>query len=545
MSTDCPRLFTPFCLRNMYLISCLILCTIAKAGEVSRQVAVNGQNYRNVANLGLNVMIRSDERRMQYWENYGKDNLSSSVQDLIEYAGLVTRFQSFFMDFVRSITTEMNERELSDDITSKIKEFVPDEDVNTVFDFAKMIRLSVQNYSTVVLKSMSKLRHLPTKVKKLSKVANSYEKMGKEIIPIPKLERLFNIGELRRSFRNLGHLTNKGLFLANHFFEVYQQIAPISKDLKDFLGQKKKLNTELESALKAQEKVFREKISIERKLKLNQELKAMYQGYIKDLSTSSTNKQSIWATIVDTDIKKAKTEKLNAEQRLRDYTYRMWGAFESTWKNDVELAKIEVEKWTGVLHNLTVEKKKGLKNDDNMEKKKENYNELLIKAVTEIQEHENNLKTVMKHKLDEIETNIERIRSAIEDQKKRKKELFENNADSRASAERLIDAIESTESFATASLQQAIAQDTFAEGHVDEYKEIVFVLEDLFDEHSTLQEQKINIQLIEDSMMETPVISFLNDCTSLLSYPFMEKAAIQAMDQEINKRLLPKPKVEL
>jgi len=527
----------------MYLMILVFLCSITKEDELNDKVVTSEQS-NNVLNLGLNVMIRSDEKRMQYWKNYGNNKLDGSVEDLINYAGQVTRFQSLFMDFVQSITTEINEKELSPDIINNINKLMPEADVNIVFDFAKVIRRSVQEYSMVVLQSMSKLKHLPTKVKRLAKVAKTYEKMGKEVIPVPKLERLFNIKELKHNFRSLQHLSNEGLGLANYFFDVYQSIAPISKDLKDYIQQKKRLSIELESEMKHREEILREKIIEERNLKLQEEYKIMYEGYIKDLSSSSTNKEGIWATIVDTDIKKAKTEKENAEKRLRDYTYRMWGVYVVAWQNDVAQAKIDVDKWTKVLNRLTDEKKKGFQNDV-MEKKKEHYTNLMIKTVTEVQQHEENLKKVINPKLEKIENNIERIKLEIEVQKERKKDLFEGNADIRASAERLIDAIDATQSFAAASVEQAVAQNTFTVGHKDDYQALFFTMEDLFDEGSSLQDQKEYIQLIEDVIAETSLLSFLGDSNSLLTYPVLEKAEIQIMYRQINQNHHLLPKLEL
>jgi len=188
-----------------------LLCSVTKEDEINVKAVTRKKSSSNVVSLGLNVMIRSDEKRMQYWEKYEKNDLGVSVADLINYAGHVTRFQSFFMDFVQSVTTEINEQKLSPKVINKIKKLIPESDVEIVADFANEIRLSVQNYSMVVLQSMSNLKHLPTKVKRLAKVAKTYERMGKEIIPIPKIERLFNIEELRDNFRSLQFLSNEGL----------------------------------------------------------------------------------------------------------------------------------------------------------------------------------------------------------------------------------------------------------------------------------------------------------------------------------------------
>jgi len=234
----------------------LFLCSITKEDYCS-------MTKEDVLNLGLNVMIRSDEKRMQYWKNYGNNKMGGSVEDFINYAGQVTRFQLLFMDFVRSITTEIYEKELSPDIINNINKLMPEADVNIVFDFVKVIRRSVQEYSMVVLQLMSKLKHLPTQVKSLAKVAKTYEKMGIDAIPVPELERLFDIEELKNIFRSLQRLSNEGLGLANYFFDVYQSIFPISEDLKDFIQQKKRLSIELESEMKNQEATVREKIIIE------------------------------------------------------------------------------------------------------------------------------------------------------------------------------------------------------------------------------------------------------------------------------------------
>jgi len=460
----CLRFVAPFYQRNMYLMIFFFVTSVQSSNVI----------------LGLNVMIRSDEKRMQYWENYGNNKLgsSNSVGDLINYVGQVTRFQSLFMDFVRSITTEINEKELSPYIINNIKKLMPEADVNTVFDFVKVIRRSVQEYSMVVLQCMSKLKHLPTKFKQLAKVAKTYEKMGKEVIPIPKLERFFNIKELKNNFRSLQYLSNEGLDLANYFFYMYQSIAPIPQYLKNFIQQKKKLSIELESEIKHREEILREKITEERNLKLQEEFKTMYEGYIKDLSSSSTNKECISATIVDTE--------------------------------------------------------------------KEHYNNLIIKAVAELQQHEENLKKVINPKLKKIEYNIERIKWEIERRKENKKELFEGNADIRASAERLIDAIDATQSFASVFIEQAVALNFLITFGLDNYHdELIFTMEDLLDEGSSLQVQKQYIQLIEDTIAEWPLLSFLADCNSLLTYPVMEKAEIQIMDQQINHNPALLPKLEL
>jgi len=338
--------------------------------------------------------------------------------------------------------------------------------------------------------------------------------------------------------------------LANYFFEVYQSVAPMSTDLKDFIELKKKLSEQLESAMMHQEEILREKITAERNLKLQKEFKTMYEGYIKDLSSSSTNKEGIWKTIVDTDIKKAETEKGNAEKRLHDYTYRMWGPFVDMWQNDVAQAKIDVDKWTKVLDRLTVEKKRGFQNDV-MEKKTEHYKELMIETVAEVQEHGDNLTNVINPKLKESQNKIEGLKQKIEFQNDRKKELFEGNADIRASAERLIDAIDATRYFAVESVSQAEAQKTFKVGQKNVYEILLSALEDLFDEDfDSLEMQKINIEAMEESIADSKLLSFLADSNSLLTYPVMEKAEIQIMDQQImdqgiNQHPLQLPKAEL
>jgi len=436
------------------------------------------------------------------------------------------------MDFVRSITLELNEKEIPAHMIEEVKKLMPDKNIRTVSDLAKLIRSSVEEYSMIVLLSMSKLKRFPTKVKMLAKVAEVYEKVGNKAISINKLKRMFDLKQLEENFKSLRSLTNEGLDLASFFFEMYEKIAPLSKDLKDFLKRKKILNTRLQKELNFQEIALKEKIAAERNCTLQEDLQAMYGRYIKDLSSSSTDKKTVWAQIVDTDIEKAKTEKVNAEKRLRDYTFRMYGVFTSLWKNDVAQARIDVAKWTEVLDRLTEEKKKGFQ--DNLTEKIQEYKNLKIEADNDAKQYRNRLDEIIDPDLERIKDKIKDIERDIEAQNGRKQGILNGTGDDRASAERLIEALEATESFATASLQQTIAQNTFQQGHEDDYGLLFTLLEDLFIEDTlSLETQKIYIEQIENIAKDSQLLSFLAESNSLLTYPVLEKIQLERIDQQM------------
>jgi len=101
------------------------------------------------------------------------------------------------------------------------------------------------------------------------------------------------------------------------------------------------------------------------------------------------------------------------------------------------------------------------------------------------------------------------------------------------------------------SVSQAEAQKTFKVGQKNVYEILLSALEDLFDEDfDSLEMQKINIEAMEESIADSKLLSFLADSNSLLTYPVMEKAEIQIMDQQImdqgiNQHPLQLPKAEL
>jgi len=489
-----------------------------------------------VFNLGLGVLVKSDVKKMQYLNDSLNDSLDGSVENLINYAGQVTRFQSLFLDFIESVTTEMNGTKVPLKMVKDIQKIMPGASVSNLLEFSVLIRRSVQDYSIVVLKSMLKLKDFPTKVKKLSKIATMYERMGRELIPVKKLERLFTVEEVKEIFTSLENLSNQGFQLANYFFDMYQKNAPLSKDLKDYIQKKNSLNTALELAIKKQGEIMREKIIEEAKFNFHEGFKTMYEEYVTDLSDSSTNKKAVWEKIVDTGIQKAKTEKQQAEDRLRKYTFRMYGVFTSWWVNDVAQARVEVRTWSERLDKLTEEKKNGFQDD--VEEKIKSYKTKIVEAEVEVKKYQGCLINIIEPKLQEVRDNITHIKEEIKAEEQRKNKLFEGMADARASAERLIDAIDATNAFAVAAVQQAFTQTTFQTAHESEFQKLLFNLEDLFEEGVSLDEQKILLEGLQESIEDTPLLTFLNNVGSLLTYPTLNRAEIQAIDQQLNTQLL-------
>jgi len=257
-------------------------------------VKEKSEKISGVFNLGLGVLVKNDVKKMQYLNDSLNDRLDGSVENLINYAGQVTRFQSLFLHFIESATTEMNEAKVPLKMVENIQKVIPGASVSNLLEFSVLIRRSVQEYSIVVLKSMLKLKDFPTKVKKLSKVAAMYERMGRELIPVKKLERLFTVKEVKEMFTSLENLSNQGFVLANYFFDMYQENAPLSKNLKEYIQKKKSLNTALESAIKKQAVIMREKIIEEERVNFHGGFKTMYEQYVTDLSDSSTNKRAMW-----------------------------------------------------------------------------------------------------------------------------------------------------------------------------------------------------------------------------------------------------------
>jgi len=202
---------------------------------------------------------------------------------------------------------------------------------------------------------------------------------------------------------------------------------------------------------------------------------------------------------------------------------------------DVAQAKIDVDKWTKVLDRLTDEKLKGFQ--DNLTEKIQEYKILKIEADNSAKQYRDSLKEIINPDLLRIEKLIKEIEAKIEAQNEKKNKILVayGNADSKASAERLMDAFEATESFASVSLQQTIAQNTFQEGHEDDYKLLYNLVNDLFEEGLLLKQQTVLIGAIENITKESELLRFMADSDSLLSYPVLEKDELQ----RINQKMLP------
>jgi len=85
----------------------------------SQSRALTKKQKAETFNLGLHVLLSSNsiQKHYSFSENFQEE---SSVTDIINYAGQVTKFQSHFMDFVRSITTDFHKKNLSADVKKTI-----------------------------------------------------------------------------------------------------------------------------------------------------------------------------------------------------------------------------------------------------------------------------------------------------------------------------------------------------------------------------------------------------------------------------------------
>jgi len=63
-----------------------------------------------------------------------------------------------------------------------------------------------------------------------------------------------------------------------------------------------------------------------------------------------------------------------------------------------------------------------------------------------------------------------------------------------------------------------VAQNNLFVGHQDVYATLGFIMEEFVYEDYSLQELEVYIQLFEDTIAEIPLLSFLADSNSLLTF---------------------------
>merc|ERR1712083_959879 len=275
------------------------------------------------------------------------------------------------------VTDKVKSSPIPEKFLKEISETLPDKykdesNYKTMLDLSRLIYTMVREHSTTVLIAMGSIKMLPRKVEKIQKNLLRLQKRNKRM-KHKSLVRLIKLDDVRTHFKNLKSTSDCSNKLANVFFSAYMDVANVNNNLQDYTKQIQKIEEELRNLKKEVSNDLVEKAKEEIEAKNHLERKEMYDKNVKRLEADNEDGKTVWGKIIDESIKHAKKEKLDAEERLRKYTYRMYGWSTFLWKNDVELAKTEVNKWTEKLNKLNEEKKSGYdkKNRRRIEKSKE------------------------------------------------------------------------------------------------------------------------------------------------------------------------------
>jgi len=501
----------------------------------NRQIKEEIKNF----NLGINILLENPDKRMEYFDKYSSGKIDKGVEGLIKYVGDVIMFLSCFMNFIKNVTQEINDKPLSPEMIKKIQEIVgPDADPKNMFELSKLIRYTVQEYAVVTLISMAALQSVRGKVNKLHKTLSLYQRMKKAKYPVSKMTKLFKIEELEKHFQNLQSVSTKGCTLANIFFDSYQSFASVPEALKDYIDRRKKLEDKLETKLLEMGDIIKDKAITEANINSQEKLEKIYNDYSKQFSGDSTNQKATWEKITNDGIEKAKDEKNKSEERLRRYTYRMYGVFTGVWKNDVNLAENEVNKWTSELNRLFAEKKNGFQ--DNSKIQAEKYYQKSFEARKLVDQYNGELKVIVSRE-EKLNSEILSMKENLEKLDSRKKELFTDLGQENDSVDRLIKAVDATSAFASGAVDQAIGQKVYTAICGDSVLTTFLPFEGLLDDEvDNIGEQIDWIDEIEKECQGDGLLTFLSDSKTLSSYPLLEDKQLKQIENSMpcNLRLM-------
>lgn len=447
------------------------------------------------------------------------------------------------MGFITRVTDKVKSSPIPEKFLKEISETLPDKykdesNYKTMLDLSRLIYTMVREHSTTVLIAMGSIKMLPRKVEKIQKNLLRLQKRNKRM-KHKSLVRLIKLDDVRTHFQNLKSTSDSSNKLANVFFSAYMDVANVNQNLQDYTKQIQKIEEELRNLKKELSNDLVEKAKEETEAKNHLERKEMYDKNVKRLEADNEDGKTVWGKIIDESIKHAKKEKLDAEERLRKYTYRMYGWSTFLWKNDVELAKTEVNKWTEKLNKLNEEKKSGYDKKNSM-KDIEKWKNESLNHYAKYRERQQKAKIGQKL-VDEKNTLINKKYDELKTVKESLKKLMDKYTDEDESVERLMDAIYATEDFANGSVSHATNQKVFSHLGEDSLESLFMSYEELLDDEN--DEMKIDEQIdivanmVDDNNNE-PLFKFLQDASPMQEFPVVEKSEIKQIKNSMNSELL-------
>jgi len=493
--------------------------------------------------VGLNYVMPNAEIRNKYIDMCVAGKIDQSVSGVLSYVGSVIYFLSYFMGFITRVTDKVKSSPIPKKFQEEISQILPDEykdesNYKTMLDLSRLIHTMIREYSTTVLLAMGSIKMLPQKVEKIQKTMLRYKKRNKRMAH-KSLVRVIKLDDVRTHFQNLKSTSDSSNKLAEVFFSAYMEVANVNNDLQDYTKQIREIEKILRNLKKEVSNALVEKVKEESEAKNSLERKEMYDKNVKNLEDDNKNGKSVWENIIDEGIKNAEKEKLDAEERLRKYTYRMYGWSTFLWKNDVNLAKTEVKKWTEELNKLNEEKKSGY-NEKNSMKDIEKWKDESLKYSAKHREHQQ--KAEMGQKLVEEKNKLIQEKYAeLETVKKSLKKLMDKHAGKDESVERLMDAMDATADFANGSLSQATSQAVFSQLGKDSLETLFLSYEELLDDEDDEIEIDDQIEIVAemvDSNNKEPLFGFLQDSSPIQEFPVVEKSKIKQIKNSMESELL-------
>jgi len=493
--------------------------------------------------VGLNYVMPNAEIREKYIDMCVDGNIETSVANVLSYVGSVIYFLSYFTGFITTVTDKVKSSPIPPKSQEEIAKILPEKykdesNYKTMLDLSRLISIMVREYSTTVLIAMGSIKMLPRKVEKIQKTMLRLQKRNKRMAH-KSLVRVINIDDVRKHFQSLKSTSDSSNKLAEVFFSIYMEVANVNKDLKDLrksigINEKKLISLKRERA-----DALVAKVKHESEAKNSLERKEMCDKNISNLEDDNKNGKSVWENIINESIKHAEREKKNSEERLRKYTFNMYGWRTFAWKNDVELAKNEVEKWTQELNKLNQEKKSGY-NEKNSKKNILDWKNKSLEYSSMHRENEQKAQMhqkIVKEKDDLISnknTELETFRASL-------KKLMAKHADKDESVERLMDAMDATAEFANGSLSQATTQRVFSKLGQDSLGALFLPYEELLDDEKDEIQIDEQIEIVADmveSNNEEQLFAFLQDSSPMQQFPVVEKSKIKELKNSVSPELL-------
>lgn len=488
--------------------------------------------------IALNFLMPNVKLKKQYSLQIQTGILNDpQIKFVLGYVGSVISFLSCFNSFISQSTDSIKARDIKkyrEELLPIIPHEYKNEKLENILDLSKLVYLLVRKYSLTMLLALNEIRMLPSKVEQLKRTLNRYQKR-KKTMSVEKMGRLINLDTIKTHFQSLESVCTAGQELSLKFFNVYIEIGGVQSKAKDYLKQIQE-NTSKIIELK---KELAEKLDLQAKreveAKKSFETARMLVKHVNDLEKNYKDGKSVWVKVIDHGIERAKNEKSNAEERLRDYTYKAWGPFKRVWENDVKLAQEEVDKWTKELQKLRDEKKSGYskkKSDDQIihfKKESSRYTAEGRKQEVEAAAAKQKAEAITVE-IKKLDTKLKEVKNALD---KARKGLVEENE----STDRLISAMDATRDFAYASQSQVFVQKTTKNQLGGSAKDLFWTYEDLFEEES-IDDQLAAVDAIEEENDKFLLIKFLADALPMQEYPMVERTEFSQLKNSIKHQLL-------